>query len=95
MKKILPIYPWPVYPSVQKILDAHPNIQAVEALPGGPWPVLAIKQAPPWACDAIVVMEQHRLMDAVHIALKDGLELVTVAAQLSELLGTEVKEVTV
>lgn len=89
MNKIVPIFPWPMHEKVADVINAVPGITPVPALPGGPGPVLAIRKAPPFAADAVVVMTPDRVPEAVRIVLGDGIQLVTVAASLERLLGTE------
>jgi hypothetical protein len=78
MRNIVPIHPWPMHPKVAEVVNAIEGINPIEALPGGPGPVLAIRQAPPFVCDAIVVMRPDRVPEAVKLIVGDGLELVTV-----------------
>jgi len=76
MKRILPVYPWPMHAKIAEALEAF-DVTPVEALPGGPGPVLAIRKSPPFICDAIVVMDPERLADGVHIATSDGVLMVS------------------
>ena len=86
MKKIVTVYPWPMHPKVAEVLEAAEGINLVEAVPGGPGPVLAIKSAPPFACDAIVVMSPQKALQALDIITETGIKLVTMGQWLG---GTE------
>lgn len=77
MKKLVPVYPWPMHPKVAEVLEPIPGINLVEAVPGGPGPVLAIRKAPPFACDAIVVLTPEKAAQAVDIVTANGIELKT------------------
>lgn len=90
MKKLIPVYPWPLHPKVAEVLPD--GYQYEEALPGSPGPILAIRTAPPWVCDAIVVLEPHRAAQAVDIIASDGIKLVTVRDMLSEIFGAPLVE---
>lgn len=99
--RIIPLYPYSALEKVeQDIRDAVPlsaegTIMIVEAAPGGPTPVLAIRKAPPWACEAVVAENRDGLKWAVPLALQENVRLVTVAKALSAMLGDqEVTEVT-
>lgn len=92
MKRILPVYPWPMHPKVAEELDKIPDIQPVGAVPGGPTPVLAIRNPPPFAADAIVVMSPDRVPEGVRIALGDGIKLVTVRDVIESVFGSPVTE---
>lgn len=83
MKKLVPVWPWPMHPKVAEVLEPIPGITLVEALPGGPGPVLAIRKAPPFACDAIVVLTPEKVAQAVDIVTSNGLVLMT----MGEILG--------
>lgn len=83
MKKILPVHPWPMHPMIAEALAKMEDVKPVEAIPGGPGPILAIKKMPEWACDAVIVMMPERLIEAVHVCLEDGIELVTTYGWLS------------
>lgn len=83
MNKIVPVYPWPMHPKVAEVLNAIPNVRLVEALPGGPGPVLAIRKAPPFACDAILVLSPEKAAQAVDIITEDGIKLMT----MGDILG--------
>lgn len=85
MKRLLPVYPWPLHPIVKAQLAELPDINPVEALPGGPGPVLAIRKLPPFVCDAVLVSEPQRLADAVHIVTSDGIEMVSMRTHLDAL----------
>jgi len=87
MKKIVPFYPWPLHPKVESLVAEIENIRPVQALPGGPGPVVAIGKTPDFVCDAIVVKGPEHFAAAVRIALGDGLELVTVRDAVSAILG--------
>lgn len=89
MKKLVPVWPWPMPAKLVEQLDAIPDINPVEALPGGPGPVLALRKAPPFACDAIVVSTPERVTEAVNIIIGDGIDLVTVRDWLSTTMKTE------
>lgn len=88
MKKIVPVYPWPMYPKLAEVLASIEDITPVQALPGGPGPVLAIKAAPPFVCDALVVTDPEAVEAAVQIVIGNGVELVTVRDRLSAVFGT-------
>lgn len=85
MKKTLAMYPWPMHSSVANAISD--NVIPLEALPGTPGPVLAVRHAPPWACDAVVVTHPSKLQAAVEICTEDGIQLVTVRDFLSEILS--------
>ena len=87
MKKIVTVYPWPMHPKVAEVLNAIEGVNLVEALPGGPGPVLAIKSAPPFACDAIVVTSPQKAVQALDIITETGIKLVTMGQWLG---GNEV-----
>jgi hypothetical protein len=87
VKKIVPVWPWPMHPKVAEVLNPIPGITLVEALPGGPGPVLAIRKAPPFACDAVVLSRPEKAVQAVDLVTANGVELVTVRDWLSEALG--------
>lgn len=89
MKKLVPIYPWPVHSAVQDVLDGIPDINVVEALPGGPGPILAIAKVPPFACDAIVVKAPEHIAAAIKIVTSEGIELHTVRDMVSEWMGSK------
>jgi hypothetical protein len=91
MKKLVPVYPFPIHPKVTQALPQDGYLY-VEALPGGPSPVLAIRKAPPWVCDAIVVMEPSKLAQAVDIVASDGIRMVTVRDTISDIFGVELTE---
>jgi hypothetical protein len=76
MKKIVPVFPWPMHAKVAEEFAKLENITPVEALPGGPGPVLAIRSAPTFVCDAVVVLSPERVAEGVHIVTGDGIELV-------------------
>lgn len=83
MKKIVPVWPWPMHPKVAAVLEAIPDVNLVEAVPSGPGPVLAIKTAPPFVCDAIVLMRPEKAAEAIDIITGNGLLLQT----RSDILG--------
>lgn len=87
MKKIVGVYPWPMPPKLAEALQAIDGINPVEALPGGPGPVLAIRKAPPFVCDAILVSSPERVADAVRIITADGIELVSAGDILGRMMG--------
>ncbi len=87
MKKVIPIFPWPMHPKVAEALAAIPDIIPVEALAGGPGPILAIRKTPTFVADALVVSDPSRLADAVNIIAGNGIELVCVRDQISAILG--------
>lgn len=87
MNKLVPVYPWPMHPKVAEILEAIDGITLVEALPGGPGPVLAIRKAPPFVCDAIVVMTPEKAAQAVDIVTSNGLLLMTQMDILGSMMG--------
>ena len=82
MKKIVGVYPWPMHPKVAEVLEVIPDVTLVEALPGGPGPVLAIRKVPPFACDAIVVLSPEKAAQAVDLITENGLMLVTMGTIL-------------
>lgn len=82
MNKIVTVHPWPMHPKVAEVFAAIEGISVHEALPGGPGPVIAIKQAPDFVCDAIVVKSPDRIIDAVHIVTADNIELVSMRQTL-------------
>jgi len=65
-----------MHPKVAEQLAAMEDITPVEALPGGPGPVLAIKSAPTFVCDAVLVLTPERVAEGVHIVTGDGIEIV-------------------
>lgn len=88
MKKIVPVYPWPMHAKVADVVEAIENITPVQALPGGPGPVLSIKVTPPFVCDALVVTDPSAVEAAVRIITEGGVQLVTVRDQISAVFGT-------
>lgn len=82
MKKIVPVFPWPMHPKTAEYMAAIPDIEPVEALPGGPGPVLAVRDLPPFICDALVVTHPDRLVDAVNVITSRGIEWVNMAQRL-------------
>ena len=93
MKKIVPVFPWPMPAKLAQALEQIEGITPVEALPGGPGPIIAIKR-PTFICDAIMVTDPARLNDAVNLVIGNGLELVSMRRRLGEVLGEEVSETT-
>lgn len=89
MIRIVPVYPWPMHPKVAEVLEAVPDIRLVEALPGGPGPILAIRKAPPFVCDAVVVLSPEKAVQAIDLVVGNGVELVTVRDALGAMLGKE------
>jgi hypothetical protein len=88
MKKVVPIYPWPMHAVVAEALGAIPDLLVVEARPGGPGPVLAIKKLPPFVCDAVLVMRPDRLTEAVNIVISDGIEMVSMRDHVAKIVNT-------
>ena len=80
MRKLVPVYPWPMHESVKAALDAITDfeVNVVEAVPGGPVPILAINTVPPFATDAIVVRAPEHIAAAARIVTSNGIELHTV-----------------
>lgn len=91
MKKIVPVYPWPMHESVSKALEdiSDIDINVVEAVPGGPTPVLAINRVPDFATDAIVVRKPEHIAAAVRIVTSEGIELHTVRDTMGRWLGRD------
>lgn len=87
MKKIVPVYPWPMHPSVAVLVNAIEGVTPVEAVPGGPGPVLAVRKVPPFACDAIVVLSPEKVAQAIDIVTSDGIRLSTVRDWIGETMG--------
>jgi hypothetical protein len=83
MKRIVPIYPWPMHPKVAEQLAAMPEVKPVEALPGGPDPVLAIMKLPTFVCDAILVKSPQKLAQGVEIVIGDDIEMVSMRETIS------------
>lgn len=92
MKKVVPVYPWPMHQKIIDALDAIPDIQPVQANPGGPGPILAIRQVPPFAADVILVNAPERVEEAVNIITRNGIELVTIRDKFTGVFGEGVKE---
>lgn len=88
MKRVLPVYPWPMHQKVADVL-ATMEVMPVMAGPGSPGPVLAIMKAPPFICDAIVVQNPDRLVEAVHIVTGDGLLMVSMREQVARVFHVE------
>ena len=93
MKKLVPVYPWPMHPKVAERLELIPGLNLVEALPGGPGPILAIRETPPFICDAVVVHTPERLADAVRIVTADGIEMVSMREMIGAVSETTEKVV--
>ena len=89
MRQIVPVWPWPLHPKVAEVLAAIPDIEPVEALPGGPGPILAIRKSPPFVADALVVARPERVAEAVKVIIGDGIELVSVRDQVAIEWGVE------
>jgi len=89
VKKIVAVSPWPMHPKVAEVLNAVEGIQLVEAIPGGPGPVLAVGKAPAFACDALVVTSPQKAAQAIDIITETGIRLVTMGQWLG---GTELPE---
>lgn len=83
MKQIVPVWPWPMHPKVAEVLGRIPDIKLVEALPGGPGPVLAIRKAPSFPCDAVVVLRPEKAAQGVDLVVQNGIKFVT----MGEILG--------
>lgn len=94
MKKMVPVYPWPMHSSVADAIEAIDNVYAVEAVPGGPGPILAIRKPPPFMADAIIVHRPEQIPSAVKIITSDGIELVTVRDTITSVFGEGVVEKT-
>lgn len=92
MKRIVPVFPWPMHPKVAEVINAIPDINPVEALPGGPGPILAVGKPPTFMADAIVVRSPDRVPEAIKIIVGDGIELVTVRDMVESALGQPVVE---
>lgn len=89
MKLTVPIYPWPVPPIVQEQIDKLGNYNLVEAVPGGPGPVLAIRKPPPFACDAVVVLKPENVADGLHVVTGEGIAMVTVRDFIGKIFKAE------
>lgn len=91
--KIVPIYPF--HPKVVEQINAErPEVSVVEALPGGPSPVVAVRKMPPFACDAILVNDPACLMAAVSVACDmPGVRLVPMSETLANMLGVDPSDV--
>lgn len=91
--RIVPVFPPSAVDKVRdQVIAAVPEgqdgrIMVVEAAPGGPGPVLAIRKTPSWACEAVVVEHPDALAWAVPLVLGYQVRLVTVATALSEMMG--------
>ena len=83
MNRIVPVCPEFGHPKVAEVLERIPDVKLVEALPGGPGPVLAIRKAPPFACDAIVILSPEKAAQGVDIVTSNGILLMT----MGEILG--------
>ncbi len=91
MRKIVPVFPWPMPVKLAEALARIDGITPVEALPGGPGPILAIK-TPTFVCDALIVKDPKRIPDAVSVITADGIELVSMREQVGAIMGQEVSE---
>lgn len=91
--KIVPIHPY--HPKiVAQITAERPDVNPVEAVSGGPSPVVAIRSLPPFACDAILVNEPQFLMAAVSVACDmPGVRLVPMGAVLAGMMNVAPDEV--
>ena len=89
MKKLVPVYPWPVPAKAQAILDTIPDINVVQAQPGGPVPILSLSVVPPFVTDAIVVKAPEYLEAAVRIVASNGIELHTTRDLMGRYLGKD------
>lgn len=91
--KIVPIYPY--HPKiVAQIAAERPDVSVVEALPGGPGPVVAIRKIPPFACDAILVNSPDYLPAAVSVACDmPNVRLVPMSETIAAMLGVESADV--
>ena len=87
MNRIVPIFPWPVHSKVAEQLESVPDITLVEAIPGGPGPVLAVMKMPPFVCDAILVKSPEKLAQAVDIVVGDKIEMVSMRQVLEATLS--------
>jgi hypothetical protein len=92
VKKIVPVYPWPMHARVVAAFEEWEDVTPVEALAGGPGPVVALNKNPPFVCDAIVVRSPDSLRAGVDIAIGNGLEMVTVRDMVSAAFGQPVTE---
>lgn len=92
MKKIVGI--WPHSRQLKDEIEAlEPNARVVPAIPGGPGPVVAVRELPPFACDALLVTDRAALAAAVQVVVDPGLRLVPMREALSTMYGAEIKEV--
>lgn len=93
MKKIVGIWPHNrgLKAEIEGLFPDDANV--VPAIPGGPGPVVAVRELPPFACDALLVTDRSALYTAVAVALRLGVKLVPMREQLSDMLGGDVKEV--
>ena len=89
MRKLVPVFPWPMHSKVAEVLEAIPGLTLVEALPGGPGPVLAVGKAPSFVCDAIVVSSPEKAAQAVDIVTSNGIRMVTVRDMVSAAFGED------
>lgn len=92
MNKLVPVYPWPMHASVSAALSAlesEMDISVIEAVPGGPGPILAINTVPPFVTDAIVVRKPEHIAAAVRIVIGNGIELHTVRDTMGRYLGKD------
>ena len=87
MRKLVPVFPWPMHPKVAEVINAIPDITVVEAQAGGPRPALVVgSKRPPFVGDFIVVTKPEHIPAGVAIVVSDGIELVTMAQALSTML---------
>lgn len=97
--RIVPVFPPNAVDKVRdQVIAAVPEgqdgrIMVVEAAPGGPGPVLAIRKTPRWACDAVVVEHPDALAWAVPLVLGYQVRVMTVAGVLGEMMGLDEGEV--
>lgn len=93
MKKMVPVYPWPMHQKIIDALSLIPDITPVEANPGGPGPILAIRKLPPFVADAILVNSPDRIAEAVNIVTRNGIELVTIRDTMEVVFGPGITEI--
>lgn len=92
MKKLLPVYPWPMHPMIAEALGNIEDVNPIEAKPGGLNPVLAIRKRPTWACDALIVHKPENLAEAVSVCIGDGVEFMSMGSWLTEQFKVAVVE---
>ncbi len=105
MIRPLALYPYPVAEADGKLIRAAKaslqldfQVQPSPAVPGGPVRVLALRDRPPWLCDAAIVMDPSKpgaLESALQWVLTDRPveEGYSVLTYLKSIFGPEVKEV--